>query len=165
MVYASSTHISLEYHSGNKPGVRVDTAGCASQISNTCTGVTIWSWKLPQGSSLRTVWLPATLHNRSLQGWDGRIEADGCAGGSVEVTLAMTGEAPVAFALGNSSGTPMKSLPAPVRPQRRPVSLALRRLDDRPCTLVVEWTGPGLVDDGLEPARRRLGVAGSVSSP
>ncbi|AGP59447.1 5'-methylthioadenosine/S-adenosylhomocysteine nucleosidase [Streptomyces rapamycinicus] len=159
LMYVSSTKIELRYQSGDKPRYFVDTSFCVNQVGSSCTGVAIWSWKLPQGSSRHTVWLPGTLHGRSIQGWDGRIAAVGCAGGAVKVTLALAGEAPVAFTLSDSAEVPMKDLSEPARPERRPVSLTLRRLDDRPCSLVVEWASPGLVDDGLEPARKRLGVA------
>ncbi|MFI0902761.1 NACHT domain-containing protein [Streptomyces sioyaensis] len=156
MMYASTTQVELDYRSGDRPGYRMDPSGCP--IGTACTGVAIWSWNVPRHASRHTVWLPARLHGRSLQGWSGTIKADGCAGGAVKVTLAMAGEAPAAFTLDNSAQAPTADLPQPVRPERRPVSLTLRRLDDRPCSLLVEWTGPGLVDDGLEPARRRLGV-------
>ncbi len=112
--------------------------------------------------SRASVWLPATLHGRSIRGWSGTIKADGCAGGAVKVTLALAGEVPVTFTLRDSADSPMKDLSEPARPKRRPVSLTLRRLDDRPCSLLVEWSGPGLVDDGLEPARKRLGVTAST---
>ncbi|ARF55718.1 hypothetical protein B1H19_17415 [Streptomyces gilvosporeus] len=156
MMYDTTTQVDLSYHSGDRPGIRVDTSMC--QSVNPCYGVPIWSWKLPRGSSRNTVWLPEILHGRSLRRWSGTIKADGCAGGAVKVTLALRDEAPVAFTLNDSAEAPMAELPQPARPQRQPVSLALRRLDSRPCSLLVEWTGPGLVDDGLEPARKRLGV-------
>ncbi|WP_275559929.1 NACHT domain-containing protein [Streptomyces sp. 5-6(2022)] len=159
LMYASSTQIDLRYRSGDEPRYLLDTTACSSTIDYSCSGTPIWSWKLPQGSSRHTVWLPATLHGRSIQGWSGRIKADGCSGGAVKVTLTFAGEAHAAFTLNDSADVPMKDLPEPARPERRPVSLTLRRLDDRPCSLLVEWTGPGLVDDGLEPARERLGVA------
>ncbi|WP_143059838.1 NACHT domain-containing protein [Streptomyces melanosporofaciens] len=112
-MYVSSTKIELRYQSGDKPRYSVDTSVCANQIAYSCTGVATWSWKLSQGSSRRTVWLPATLHGRSILGWDGRIKADGCARGAVEVTLALAGKAPVAFILSDSADVRMKDLTEP----------------------------------------------------
>ncbi|MFE9096586.1 NACHT domain-containing protein [Streptomyces sp. NPDC007264] len=163
MAYYSSTLIGLNYHSGDEPAVRVDGSVCPGVPA--CPGVPIMSWKLPQGATRRTLWLPDSLNDRSFRKWSGTIEAGGCGGGVVEVRLALAGEAPVAFTVKDSAQALMPELPRPVRPRRRPVSLTLRRVDDRPCSLLVEWTGPGLVDDGLEPARRRLGVdAGAPGS-
>ncbi|WP_413103017.1 NACHT domain-containing protein [Streptomyces sp. Inha503] len=162
MLYASSTQIDLRYHSGDEPRYFLNTSVCGYPSDSPCLGASIWSWKLPQGSSRHTVWLPETLHGRSIRGWSGRIKADGCAGGAVKVTLELAGEAPVTFTLRDSANSPMKDLSEPARPERRPVSLTLRRLDDRPCSLLVEWSGPGLVDDGLEPARKRLGITAST---
>ncbi|MEU9347019.1 NACHT domain-containing protein [Streptomyces sp. NPDC048278] len=159
LLYATTSGVGLDYRSGDKPGYGARTVACAPSSSDgSCTTVDVWSWKVPAGSSRHTVWLPATVRDRSIQRWSGRIGARGCAHASVEVTLALTGQAPAAFTVRDSSDAPAADLPHPVRPERRPVSVTLRRLDHRPCTLLVEWTGPGLVDDALEPVRKRLGI-------
>lgn len=156
-MYALTTHVDLVYDSGDEPGYRNETAHCLPGAA--CVGVPVLSWKLPPASSRRTIWLPATVHGRSLQGWSGRIKAEGCAGGSVRVALSWGRETAVPFTLGTDADVPMPHFPKSVRPSRRPASLTLRRLDTRPCSLFVEWIGPGLDEDGLEPARKRLGVA------
>lgn len=156
LVYPLTSFVPLDYRSGDKPGYRSEAGNCGSNIP--CPSQDIWWWKLPEGSGRHTVWLPATVLTRSIQDWSGRIGAHGCAHASVEVTFTVTGQAPVAFTLRDATDAPTAHLPHPARPERRPVSLSLRRLDHRPCTLVVEWTGPGLVDDDLEPARKRLGI-------
>ncbi|MGV9554233.1 NACHT domain-containing protein [Streptomyces sp. NPDC003401] len=161
MMYASSTQIELVYLSGDEPASYVDTSVCPVGDAGLCSGVPILSWRLPEGSSRRTVWMPSALHGRSIQGWSGRMKADGCGGGAVEVTLAIAGETPVSFTLEDSAEVPVRDPSEPALPERRPVSLSLRRLDGEPCSLLVEWTGPGMVDDGLEPARERLGVTGA----
>ncbi|MFF7342155.1 NACHT domain-containing protein [Streptomyces sp. NPDC008163] len=156
LIYAASTQIELRYQSGDEPGVRVDSSMCQSGVD--CVGVPIWSWKLPQRSSRHTVLMPSNLHGRSIRSWGGAFEADGCPGATVRVTLTLRGEAPATFTLNNSARTTTAELPRPAPPRRQPVSLELDRVDDLSCSLLVEWTGPGLIDDGLEPARRRLGV-------
>ncbi|MEU5076051.1 NACHT domain-containing protein [Streptomyces asoensis] len=162
MMYGNGTRIDLSYDSGDRPRSHVDIPVCTSDTP--CPGILVWSWDLPRNASRRTVWLPMALHGRSLRSWSGSIRTYGCPGGAFEATLAVTGEVPTVLTLEDSGDAPMPEMPQPIPPLRRPVSLVLHRLDDRPCSLVVEWTGPGLVDDGLEPARRRLGVDVSTTA-
>ncbi|WP_344004539.1 hypothetical protein [Streptomyces thermocarboxydovorans] len=86
------------------------------------------------------------------------MEASGCEGGKVRVTLTLADEPPARFVLGNGSRVDGVDLDRPASPGSRSSSLTFRRLDDRPCTLRIEWQTPNLVLDGLGEARKRLRI-------
>lgn len=164
MMYASTTLVELDYRSGEQPVRSVESATCFDPAGAGCPTVSIWSWRLPRRASTRTVWSPTALHSRSVLGWSGAIGAEGCSGGSVRMTWVVEGAASVVLTLDDSEEKPVPDLPRPVRAEGRSVTLTLRRLDQRPCALLIRWIGPGLFDDALEPARERLGVASPVAA-
>ncbi|MFF4527445.1 NACHT domain-containing protein [Streptomyces bluensis] len=155
---SNGMRLELTYRSGDRPAPVLASPGCPAGVG--CRPPTIWMWKVPLGSTRHTDWMPTLSRQSPFTGWGGFFKASGCEGGRVQVTLTLAGEPPARFTLGNDSEVgPGIDLDRPASPGSRPSSLTLRRLDDRPCSLRVEWESPSLVVDGLQIARDRLGIA------
>lgn len=170
----SSTQVLLSYRTGDRPGhytpcvpdLTPGTGGCAPQDP-------VWTWTLPRGASQYTVLAPKTSRDSSIIRWDGALAVSGCATSSVEVTLTLGEHTMEPFTLAGDGFWPFKGslqdkapLSQAVRLKDEPVSLALRRLDENACDLEFSWTRPGLIADGLDPVRTRLGITtASADSP
>ncbi|MFJ6793509.1 NACHT domain-containing protein [Streptomyces sp. NPDC091268] len=128
-----------------------------------CPTAEIWHWKLPQGATERVALRIAEGGGPAFTTWYGLVGARGCAGASVEVTLRLGDGPPSSFVLatGRTTRSELSSkarLPEPVHVRDEPVTLTLRRTDDRPCEVEFSWADAGLRRDGMEAARKLFRV-------
>ncbi|GAA1418885.1 hypothetical protein GCM10009601_14960 [Streptomyces thermospinosisporus] len=156
VIVAGSARPELTYRSGDKPDFVYVSTGCPAGL--VCVPPKVFAWKVPPGTTRHTNWEPIASGQSPFVGWGGPMEASGCEGGKVRVTLTLADEPPARFVLGNGSRVDGVDLDRPASPGSRSSSLTFRRLDDRPCTLRIEWQTPNLVLDGLEEPRKRLRI-------
>ncbi|MEV0695254.1 NACHT domain-containing protein [Streptomyces sp. NPDC050388] len=148
----------LSIRSGDQPSSRVYPGGC-----NECKGILEWTWKLPPGSSRYATLELSGAEELDVVKWGGVLQADGCANASAQVILAMGDRSPVSVVLNNDpKGSPLHGKPTQLGKQ--PLSITLRRLDDRPCDLSVDWFDPKLEVDAFATARNRLAHAEPIVS-
>ncbi|MBW5482445.1 NACHT domain-containing protein [Streptomyces bambusae] len=147
---------------GHRP-VPVESTVCLADPLSCTTTIDAWTWKLPQGAALRTEFTVPEPDGAAFTRWNGTAEVAGCAGAAVEVALRM-GDRPAAVfvvtagAPGPVTVAQQASMPEPVRLDGDPVSAGLRRVDTQACDAVLTWESAGLHRDGLDLARRRLGL-------
>ncbi|RST15439.1 toll/interleukin-1 receptor domain-containing protein [Streptomyces sp. WAC05374] len=166
----TSNAVLLSYRSGDRPAhdtpcvpdLNPGGGGCAPQDP-------VWTWTLPRGAARSTVLVPRTPEEASVIAWDGAVSVSGCAASSVEVRLTVGDRPQEPFTLTDGGFWPFKGsledrspLSGAVLLKGEPVSVTLRRLDDKPCDLEFGWTRPGLVADGLHPVRQRLGITAAA---
>jgi hypothetical protein len=146
----------LSYQSGDRP--QREPVFCDGYCGNSET----WTWSLPQGATRRTVTVPIGAGGTAVAQWSGTVQANGCRGATVEVTLRLGDHPPVSFVMPNgASWDPMDdraALAEPLHLAGKPITLTLRRTDDEPCEARFAWSDPAVRGDGMEPVRRRFGI-------
>lgn len=147
----------LTYVSGDKPQL-MSSAPCAVPEPNCSPKVDTWlSWRVKTD---RKSYLAATSQvDLPVMGITVDLNARGCTGSRALVEISVNNVTFGSFVLesgGHRSGTlgihPARIFKPPVT-----VFFDVRRLDDKSCTLQLDWLDPMLSQDYLAPGRRRFG--------
>ncbi|MBC2868880.1 TIR domain-containing protein [Streptomyces mexicanus] len=160
-----TTQVELYVRAGDQPGIRSHVPYCQSPDTPCALPVAVdtWVWNVPTGATRHATLGPVGAGSGPVVRWDGEVGASGCAQAAVEVTLRIGNDATATFTLRDRGSwkVPLDEkapLTHPIRLKHQTVSVSLRRLDEQPCDLAVEWSLPGMVKDSLEPVRNRLGI-------
>ncbi|MFD0851910.1 hypothetical protein ACFQ07_06740, partial [Actinomadura adrarensis] len=120
--------------------------------------VPVWRWTLPPGSAAATTY-SAPRHRL---GWPyreiaGFIEVKQC--GTARIAMSLTtnaSDAPQTQLLDVGRGTRFSTLDWRLPDDFDSVSVIFRRLDNSPCTALVNWQNPMLTADQLSGIRRHF---------
>ncbi|GAA0570365.1 NACHT domain-containing protein [Actinomadura livida] len=154
----------LDYSSGDRPLERVEYV-CADvgpdSYSPSCTEVRFLDWRLRTPHSVQRTDLKMAEPKggtKPISAFAGRLEATGCAGASIEVTMIVQGMASrFVMAAGDADRAQERTrLPRPVEPVGVQASTTLRRLDQEPCETQLSWRFPGVHFDDWAGIRQRL---------
>ncbi|MEU6141576.1 NACHT domain-containing protein [Streptomyces sp. NPDC047081] len=147
----------LAYHSGDR-AEEVRSAMCWGGES--CFWRTdSLTWRLPPGSVRRTELYNEQQWTLTVVSLHGELATRGCAGATVEVVLTIDGVRldPFAVADGKREASSAARIPRAIEFDRGQVTVVLRRVDKKPCTVTFSWRDPGVEQDVVKDGRRRLG--------